>query len=405
MILDRVRTYLSGSVVVKIRGVELERLINAASSAGIVMGSVKRHGRYLLTSRVAMSDYRRLRGLLPSAQYKIEIIGKHGFPLLLQRLRSRRMLVAGLAVSIALLYYMSSFVWFIRITGHEHLSEESLRRFVESRGIRTGVRKSEIDTSALERDLAIEFSRISWVAVRIKGTLLSVDIAEKLVPAPDHSVAYDVVAGKPGLIVKFVPLAGRPLVGEGQTVEAGQVLVEAIRSTHQGEGAEDEIVSARAVVEARVWYQATAQVRLKDRESVRTGRTRTVRHLHILGLDIPIGWPFGEFSEFELEERSAVIPLWPGSRVGIATTILTQHETVSYPVTRTAGQARAEAIRLAREAALAAIPQGVEVADEMATVSHIGEGDDVAVHVEYTIETVEDIALERAFSAEDTNAG
>lgn len=399
MILDRVRAYLSGNVVVKIRGVELEKLINAASRAGIVMGSVKRHGRYLLTSRVAMSDYRRLRRLLPSAQYRIEIIGKHGLPLLLQRLRKRRMLLAGLAISIALLYYMSSFVWFIRITGHADLAEESLRRFIEDRGIRIGTRKSEVDTAALERDLAIKFSRISWVAVSIRGTLLSVDIAEKLVPTSDHVTVFDVVAAKPGLIVKFIPLAGTPLVSEGHTVEAGQVLVEAIRSTPQGEGAEGEAVSARAVVEARVWYQATTQVKLKDKEAVRTGRTKTIRHCHVLGLDIPIGWPFGEFNEFEVEERQAVIPLWPGSRIGVATTIITRYETVSYPVARTADQARAEAIRLARGAALMSVPEGVEVVDEIATVSPIGEGDDGAIHVEYTIETIEDIAVERASSA------
>lgn len=403
MILDRLRTFFSGTLVIKIRGVDLEGFINAASREGIVLRSVKRHGRYLLTSRVAMVDYRRLRRLVPSQQCKVEIVGKHGLPVTLRRFRSRRMLLLGLAAAVGLFYYVSSFVWFIRVTGNEALSEEAIRQFIESQGIRHGMRRSEVDVDRLEQELAIEFPRISWVAVRLSGTLLSIDLAEKLAPGSEQPQVFDIVASKPGLVVKFIPLAGTPLVGEGDTVEAGQVLVRAIVPSGEVDEEIDlaEAVGARAVVEARVWYQAHAQVKLLDTEVVRTGRVRSTRRLHILGLSIPIGLPTRSFAQSECEERDDVIHLWPGSRIGLNTTVLTCYETVSYPVVRTPEQARTEAIRSARMQALADVPEGVEVVDEMATVLFSGEGESAVVQVEFTVETVEDIGIPRAYQVED----
>jgi similar to stage IV sporulation protein len=403
VILDRIRAYLSGSVVLKVRGTDLEKLLNLAGRAGVVLKSVRRHGRYLLTARTSAVDCHRLRGLASTSQYKIEVLGKHGFPLLIHRIRRRRMLLIGLIASVGLIYYMSSFVWFIRIAGISALSEDSIRQYVSSQGIRTGMRRSDLDLEALERDLAIEFPRISWVAVRLRGTLLSIEIAEKLSPDASAARALDVVAGKSGLIVKFIPLAGKPLVEEGHTVEAGQVLVEAVRGVGGSEAVPDgigparteELISARAIVEARVWYQESAQVSLQDQEIVRTGRQKTIRYLHFLAWRIPIGRLGAGFDRFECEERLEVVPLWPGSRIGLSTTVKTCHEVVAYPIVRTAEQARSEALRLARASALASVPEGVEVVDEMARVSEVGEGEHAEVLVEYTVETIEEIGLEQ----------
>lgn len=397
MIFDRLVAYLSGSLMVKVRGVDLEKFINAANKQGIVLKSVKRHGRYLLTSRIAISDYRKLRRLLPASQCKVEIISKHGLPLALSRIRNRRMFFLGLAAAIGILYYLSSFVWFIRVTGNEAISEEAIRQFAENCGIRAGIRKSEVDVSKLEQELIIAFPRIAWVSVKLRGTLLSIALAEKLAPQPAQPEAFDVVAAKSGLVVRFIPLAGEPLIREGDTVEAGQVLVKAIVPE---EGEAGEIVSAKAVVEARVWYQASAQVKLIDTEIVRTGRSKTMGYLHILGLAIPIGVPGRGFEQSECEERRAVIQLWSGSRIGMTTTVVTCYETISYPVVRSSDEARAEAIRRARMLALAEVPEEVEVVDEMAAVSFSGEGDSALVRVEYTVETIEDIGVLQATQAQ-----
>lgn len=409
MILDRIRAYLSGSVVLKVRGTDLEKLLNAAGRAGVVLKSVRRHGRYLLTARTSAVDCRRLRGLASPSQYKIEVLSKHGFPHFIHKIRRRRMLFVGLIAFIALIYYMSSFVWFVRIGGVSTLPEDSIRQYVANQGIRTGMPRSRLDLEALERDLAIEFPRISWVSVRLRGTLLSIEIAEKLSPEENAPRAFDVVASKSGLLVKFIPLAGRPLVNEGDTVEAGQVLVEAVRgvdrgSDGSGSATEAGLTSARAVVEARVWYQESAQVSLKDQEIVRTGRQKTVRYLHFFAGRLPIGRPGEDFQQSECEERVEVVPLWPGSRIGLTTTVKTCHEVVAYPIVRSAEQARSEALRLARARALAAVPEGVEVMEEMARVLETGEGEHARVQVEYIVETIEDIAVERPTCVEDGSA-
>ena len=82
--------------------------------------------------------------------------------------------------------------------------------------------------------------------------------------------------------------------------------------------------------------------------------------------------------------------------------MVTCHETALYPVVRTLEQARTEAIRNARTQALEKVPEGVEVVDEIATVSVSGEGENAVVHVEFTVETIEDIGVLRASQGDDS---
>ena len=67
MILDRIRAYLSGSVVLKVRGTDLEKLLNAAGRAGVVLKSVRR-ARALPHSRTSAVDYRTTAGLASPSQ-------------------------------------------------------------------------------------------------------------------------------------------------------------------------------------------------------------------------------------------------------------------------------------------------------------------------------------------------
>ena len=83
---------------------------------------------------------------------------------------------------------------------------------------------------------------------------------------PDNpSGLCDLVATKDGILSKFIPLSGIPLVKEGDTVTKGQVLVEGVEGYEQ-----ESTCFLRAAVEAKVWYRAESDVPLNFETRTRT---------------------------------------------------------------------------------------------------------------------------------------
>ena len=123
-------------------------------------------------------------------------------------MRRRRGLVLGGLFFLASLYILTSFIWFIEITGNRAIAKEEIRGLIEQLGIRPGIRKKQLDLLELEQDIARMHSAISWAGCRIRGTLLEIEIVEhRLEPEPDLASA-DLVAAKDGLVERVLVIEG-----------------------------------------------------------------------------------------------------------------------------------------------------------------------------------------------------
>lgn len=144
-------------------------------------------------------------------------------------------------------------------------------------------RRSDINSDLIMKELMGRFEDIAWVGVEQEGTILRISFVEKVLP-DNPSGLCDLVATKDGILSKFIPLSGIPLVKEGDTVTKGQVLVEGVEGYEQG-----DYVLPRAVVEAKVWYRAESDVPLNFEMRTRTGREASFMEFRLFGLKLRIG--------------------------------------------------------------------------------------------------------------------
>jgi similar to stage IV sporulation protein len=272
--LDDLWAYLGGFVRIRVSGPAAERFVNLVAARGESLWRMRRTAR-TIEADVSLRTFRRLRPVARRTRSGVRIIGRRGLPFLLRGAGRRPLLVAGAVVSAAALFLLSSVVWVVRIEGAEQFDPGLLREVVGSLGVRPGVLKSAVDPRQVERALILSVNGISWAAVEMQGVVVSVRIVEKdPLERPDVMVPpAHVLAAKDGVIQTLIVLAGQSVVKEGDTVRKGQLLVWGSQPT-------ETPAVARAIVKARVWYQAYAEVRLHTLTHEPTGRlwrTVTVR--------------------------------------------------------------------------------------------------------------------------------
>lgn len=229
--------------------------------------------------KVAPRDFKKLRPLLRKTGCSVHILEKRGGFLLVLTGRRRRGLILGIIVFCCLLYFLSSFIWNISITGNESVSKNEILLSLEKFGVVRGILKRQLDLARLEKDLLLDIEELSWVGARVRGVYLEIQVVERHREPADMQDAFDLVAAKDGLVVDTLVLAGEAVVKPGETVQKGQLLISG--TVPQGAGSDLEPqeseslpksrVKARGMVEALVWYEAFAEVPLYVVEKTKSG--------------------------------------------------------------------------------------------------------------------------------------
>jgi len=396
--------YLAGYVRLRVSGHGVERFVNLAAAQGHHFWRTRR-GPRALEANVSLASFRRLRPAARRTGCRVRIIKKRGLPFVLALARRRPLMLAGAVLSLLALYVLSSMVWVVRVEGTENLDPDLLREVAASLGLRPGVLKMSLNPGQIERGLLLAVHGLSWAAVELHGAVALIKIVEKdpLVMPEFPEPPADVVAAKDGLIVKLIVLAGQAVVNEGSTVKAGDLLIagrQPAGAAPPPAGPGDEPppppmadVVAQGIVEARVWYQAYAEVPLQTLTHEPTGKVWRSVVLRVGGWTLPLyGWWSRPEGFYERRVETWVPPWFEPGRppVEVVTTIYTQVAGVRQDYTP------AEAEALAREAALALLaerlPEGVVPVSfdfEVAVKS------DILIGVLATAETLEDIAETR----------
>lgn len=228
---------------------------------------------------MTLPAFRRIRPLARKAKVRVRIVERFGFPFFLYRNRKRKGMFFGMVLFCALLYALSLFVWNISFEGNYHYTRETLLGFLESEGIRYGMRKKGISCEKLEEGIRSAFPEITWVSARVSGTRLLVKIKENEVlssiPEKDNSPC-DLIAEKAGTITRMVVRQGKAAVAVGDVVEPGQVLVSSELSimNDSGEAVRTAYVHAEGDIYARTEYSYQKKISKMHTVSVKTGKRR-----------------------------------------------------------------------------------------------------------------------------------
>ena len=206
-----------------VKGDRSEELINRGLAAGVVFWDIQRKAPGTILFKLYARQYPLLRPFFFRTRTKGKILWRRGWPFLWQRVRRKKGWLLGMALFFLLLLNLSSFIWFIQLSGLEQIDPTRLQRELAALGLAPGVSRRKIEGKRdwLIRELRIRLPEAVWITIGIKGVVAQVTIVEKTRPPATEEKSGHLVAGKDGLITRILVIDGTPLVGSGIWSPAG----------------------------------------------------------------------------------------------------------------------------------------------------------------------------------------
>ena len=415
MVLLRWLNYLVGNLLIAVQGDFIERFINLTTSRGIELWDLRRLNSGVLLARVRVDAFRPLRHVARVARCRVRIKERYGFPFILAKVKRRQLLMTG-AVAFAIgLYVLSSYVWWVGVTGTAQVSSRRISEVAAAHGLKPGVWKKKVDLRLLEEQIADEIPEVAFVGIRFKGTLAIIEVSEKILPPEaEGNSPMNIVAAKDGLISEVLAIIGQPAVKAGDTVRRGQILISgtvAIKAPNRVEanpggqsppGADIiKHVRARGIVRARVWYTGSGSSPIIKINRIATGQVKRLYGIKYRQKEIILTGPRqAPFKHYRRLIRVISLPEWRNIKIPVELFTISYQEVNEQRINLGRDGAYLAARLQALQAARRQIPPKVKVANQKVTV--LPSVDANLIMVRTVVETREEIGLEQAF---DPGAG
>lgn len=416
MVLVKLLSFLIGYVSLVVKGESLEKFVNMAAGRGILLWDITRLGHDRVKVKVRISEVRPLRHIARVTCSRFRIVERKGLPFIAHRLRKRRLLAVGGVVFLVTLYVLSSYVWFIDVTGTDKLSQRQIRQIAAEAGLKPGVSKWNLDIKAVEKSLREKIPAVAWAGITVKGTRATIDIAErKLAPEESYKGPAHIIAGKAGLIKEVLVLNGQATVKEGETVLPGQLLIsgeikEEIKPepTNQPlpEGQEppepkyiSHFVQAKGIVRARVWYEGYGECVLRETLEKLSGQEKTSLRIKIGAKEIIISGPKDSpYQHYETKQLVKRLPRWRNIKIPVELSSVRYQEKIIQRINHGPAGAKKIAEQRALEEVAAKLPQGAKITEQRLEEVNAGRIEEL-IRIKLFVETVEDIGNTMPFKS------
>lgn len=219
--------YLLGFVDIVIEGYYIERFINICVSQKIFLWNLKKDKSTILYARIGIKDFKRLKSVCRKTGCKMKINTKKGLPFLVNQYKKRKVFFILLLFILVSIFSLSNFIWNVEVVGNSKIDAKEIIEVAENQGLKIGVLKNKINTKEIINQLRLERDDIAWVGIEIKGTNAIINLVEAE-PKPEiiNEEEYcNIIATKPGMVLKVNAQNGIPLVKEGDIVKQGDTLI------------------------------------------------------------------------------------------------------------------------------------------------------------------------------------
>lgn len=247
---------------IRIEGFDQQRLINQCAKEEIIIRDLRIRNDIEMTMKVMDYDYNRLLRIARN-KYQITVLRDNGYKPIFKKLFHKKSTIAGLIIFGLLMYYQSSFISEIRISGYEKFTEAQVRNCLTEAGFYEGCSKN-ISVDKVKLYLYNNLANLAWVGISYNGNLAEVTIVEGTKPTEkiDRNKPVHIVAAKDGYIEKIIAKEGFANVSKGAFVKAGDPVISGIvpiKSTafNTSESAIERYVHAAGEVTAKVPYRFT----------------------------------------------------------------------------------------------------------------------------------------------------
>lgn len=257
---SRESSFIRHQVRIRLEGFKPEKLISRAMAKGITIKQINYKDETEVCFTVTHEGYQSLRKMAGS-KYRLTVLQERGTAPIAKGLRTKKMMIAGIAIFVMFFIAQSFFVREVRIVGNQNIPESEIRKCIEAEGLYEGALK-QFDCDAIERKLFKEFDEIVWARVAYEGNFVQVEISEsKQIEAEEiRKKPCHIVAEQDCYIERILAYSGRTVVAKDDFVKKGEILITGIlpidHSSYQlGEkDSPNHYVHAAGKITARVPY-------------------------------------------------------------------------------------------------------------------------------------------------------
>ncbi|MBO8176855.1 MAG: sporulation protein YqfD [Bacillus sp. (in: Bacteria)] len=380
-------TFFQGTVLVRARGVGVERFVNRLMNAQIALWNIKRQGTDTITFYVMLKDIHKLRRYVRKEPIRLSFLRGVGMPFLWKRVMKNSGFFVGIILFLGAVFLLSNMVWGIEIKGASPELEHKIEKQLKEMGITKGKLRFYIDdVQTIQRKLTNELKEVTWIGVQLKGTTYHFEVVEKNTPPPVEYIGpQNLIAKKNGVIVQLFIENGQPLVSVHEYVAKGQILVQGVI----GKGEFSKVVPAKGEVWAETWYKTDVELPLTSQFTVMTGNSHKTHRLSFGSFSIPI-WGF-ESPEFtNVQKETNQYPLhFLGWKLPISYSKEVVWETEEVERTYSKEEALEAAIAIGRDNLIKTLPEGARIKGEKVLQQRIENG---KVKVSIYFQVIENIA-------------
>jgi len=221
---------------------------------------------------LTVAEFRALRPVLRACQGRVHLLRRWGLPFAWQRLKCRWGLLLGMALLLVSVGVSSLFLWDIRITGNERLSDQEILGHLRQCGVYVGAFSPVLQPRYLKHEMLLRCEELSFITVNIWGSRANIEVRERR-PVPalrGNEPPANVVAGRTGIVTRVLRDEGSIRVAAGEAVLQGELLLSGVIDA--GEGG-TRFVHAEGEVYAETLHPITVRIGEQVLDKRLTGRS------------------------------------------------------------------------------------------------------------------------------------
>lgn len=285
--------YFKGVLIICLYSSARERFFNICNANKIEIWGLHNEGDKCYFNLYAR-DYFKLKSILKKTGSRVRIVKKSGLPFVLFHYRKHNCFLAGIYLSLILIYSISLFVWDIRIVGNIMIIDDVLMDALNTFGIKHGILIKNISCDETEKYLRNNFDDLTWVSVEINGTRLVIYVKEN---DEDYIVSEkytqcNLIASKSGVIKSIITRSGTPMVKPGDEVSEGDILVSGIVNVYDDYGTvlSSKQVAADADILIETDYEYNDKLDSRYNYKLMTGKSRKNYYVEVFGKIFQLGF-------------------------------------------------------------------------------------------------------------------
>ncbi len=279
--------YIKGNVEIEAEGRFIERFLNVCMRREIFLTDVKRCDERRITAKIGIQGFRQIRSVARKTKTRVRIKRKSGMPFLLHRYRKRKAVIFGVLGFFCVLWYLSTHIIGIDITGNSRVSKEQIEEALKGFGVYRGAAVSKIEEKSVQNRMMSRIDELAWIGVNIKGSRVFIEVKERLDTKRDFDgdIPCNIVAIRDGKISGLEVASGQTTVALGEFVEKGDLLVSGVMDS-KVEGLRYE--HSEGKVFAETLYKKTKVYPLEFIEKKFTGNEKKRHSITVFGKKIPL---------------------------------------------------------------------------------------------------------------------